>query len=226
MDRLLAFRGPTHPTMLSCLSSFSNEISRMAVDGTPSSSCSSRMRFRATTLSVVLLRALYTTPYVPSPIFSSFSKLSIEAGALRTGGGGGAAAAPPPPPPAVAGAADMPDDRHVNRSIVHGGQPTLMCSLAVTPVASPQGVSDMDDRTSTPTTCAGITDSACSGWALLVSFRGRLGGTTAGIRLTHHSRLIICMKYFLKKSRQIGIIGPRVSRGRWHPLPRSSDFVV
>jgi hypothetical protein len=38
---------------------------------------SSRVFFSATSLPVTLSRALYTLPYVPSPIFSSFSYWSI-----------------------------------------------------------------------------------------------------------------------------------------------------
>lgn len=100
---------PPHLTMFTCCSSFSSEISRIAVGGTPSSSCSRRIFFSAIMSPVSLCRALYTTPagrrtavgrqpwdvgaalisahsltfpvqsllqrvpYVPSPIFSSFS---------------------------------------------------------------------------------------------------------------------------------------------------------
>lgn len=42
-------------TMLECFSSFSNEASRIAVNGAPSSSCS-RISFNATTWFVKLLR--------------------------------------------------------------------------------------------------------------------------------------------------------------------------
>lgn len=59
--------------MLQCCISFRREISRMAVLGTPSSSCSSLIFFRAMVSLVRRSRALYTTPYVPSPIFSTFS---------------------------------------------------------------------------------------------------------------------------------------------------------
>ena len=45
----------------------------MAVLGTPSSSCSRRIFFSAMVAPLVRSRALYTTPYVPSPIFSTFS---------------------------------------------------------------------------------------------------------------------------------------------------------
>eukprot|EP01033_Poteriospumella_lacustris_P009764 gene9763-gene10586 len=58
--------------MLGCRSSFNNEISRIAVDGMPSSSASRRIRFRAIILPDLRSLALYTTPYVPSPIFSNF----------------------------------------------------------------------------------------------------------------------------------------------------------
>ncbi len=54
-----------HRTMWSSLSSLSNEISRMAVLGTPSSSASSRIFLSATIWFVLMSRALYTTPYVP-----------------------------------------------------------------------------------------------------------------------------------------------------------------
>ena len=65
----------THPTMFGWLSSFSSEISRMAVLGTPSSSTSNRIFLRAMIRRDRMSRALYTTPYVPSPTFSSFSYL-------------------------------------------------------------------------------------------------------------------------------------------------------
>ena len=52
--------------------SFNKDISRMAVDGMPSSSASSRILFRAIICPVTRSFALYTIPYVPSPIFSSF----------------------------------------------------------------------------------------------------------------------------------------------------------
>lgn len=58
-------RGTTHRTMCSSLSSLSRLISRIAVLGTPSSSASSRIFFRATIEPVETSRALYTTPYVP-----------------------------------------------------------------------------------------------------------------------------------------------------------------
>ncbi len=72
---------PAHPsgpppasyrTMFSCCNSLRRDISRMAVLGTPSSSDSSRIFFNATTSPECLSLALYTTPYVPSPTFSSF----------------------------------------------------------------------------------------------------------------------------------------------------------
>lgn len=47
------------------LSSLSNEISRTAVLGIPSSASSRRIFFKATSLFVFLFRPLYTTPYVP-----------------------------------------------------------------------------------------------------------------------------------------------------------------
>ena len=46
-------------------SSLSNEISRTAVLGIPSSANSSRIFFKATSLLSFVLRPLYTTPYVP-----------------------------------------------------------------------------------------------------------------------------------------------------------------
>ena len=52
--------------MLGSFISFRREISRMAVDGTPSSSASRRIFLRATRrLECARSRALYTTPYVP-----------------------------------------------------------------------------------------------------------------------------------------------------------------
>lgn len=51
--------------MLGCCSSFSREISLIAVDGIPSSSLSRRIFFIATICPVILFRPLYTTPYVP-----------------------------------------------------------------------------------------------------------------------------------------------------------------
>eukprot|EP00958_Prasinococcus_capsulatus_P015347 scaffold1630_cov298-Prasinococcus_capsulatus_cf.AAC.2 len=60
-------------------SSLRREISRIAVEGTPSSSCSRRIFFSAIVLSVLRSRALYTTPYVPSPIFSTFSYCAASA---------------------------------------------------------------------------------------------------------------------------------------------------
>ncbi len=57
--------------MFGCLSSFNREISRIAFEGIPSPSASSLMRFKAMIVSVRLSFALYTCPYVPSPIFSS-----------------------------------------------------------------------------------------------------------------------------------------------------------
>ena len=53
------------------------ETSRSVVGGTPSSSLSRRVFFRATKRPETLSRALYTFPYVPSPTFSSFSYLSM-----------------------------------------------------------------------------------------------------------------------------------------------------
>jgi hypothetical protein len=64
-------------TMFGCRNSFNKEISRMAVDGIPSSSASNRMRFKAIIVSEMRSLALYTTPYVPSPIFSNFWYLSM-----------------------------------------------------------------------------------------------------------------------------------------------------
>ena len=60
-------RRGAHHTMFTCCSSFSSEISRMAVGGMPSSSCSSRIFLSAIVSPLILCRALYTTPYVPSP---------------------------------------------------------------------------------------------------------------------------------------------------------------
>lgn len=60
-----------------CESICKSETSRRAVEGTPSSSISSLVFFRATRRPVLLSLALYTLPYVPSPIFSSFSYPSI-----------------------------------------------------------------------------------------------------------------------------------------------------
>ena len=64
-------------TIFGCLNSFNSDISLIAVEGIPSSSASSRILFKATISSVTLFFALYTTPYVPSPIFSSFWYFSI-----------------------------------------------------------------------------------------------------------------------------------------------------
>ena len=61
-----------HRTILGCCSSLRREISRIAVLGTPSSSCSNRIFLSAMIVPVSRCFALYTTPYVPSPIFSSF----------------------------------------------------------------------------------------------------------------------------------------------------------
>lgn len=67
-------RGPapatfqTYLTTFSSFNSLSRLISRMAVLGTPSSSASSLIFFRATTSPVVLSLALYTTPYVPARV--------------------------------------------------------------------------------------------------------------------------------------------------------------
>ena len=52
-------------------------ISRIAVLGMPSSSASSLIFLSATSSPDTRLRALYTTPYVPSPIFSIFWYFSI-----------------------------------------------------------------------------------------------------------------------------------------------------
>jgi hypothetical protein len=60
-------------TMLPWFISLRREISRIAVEGTPSSSCSRRIFLSAIVSLVTLSSALYTTPYVPSPIFSFFS---------------------------------------------------------------------------------------------------------------------------------------------------------
>lgn len=65
-------------TIFGCLNSFNNDISRIAVEGIPSSSDSRRIRFRATIVSDILSFALYTCPYVPSPIFSKRWYLSIS----------------------------------------------------------------------------------------------------------------------------------------------------
>ena len=51
--------------MFGCCNSLSSEISRIAVEGTPSSSLSKRIFFKATVLFVFLFFPLYTTPYVP-----------------------------------------------------------------------------------------------------------------------------------------------------------------
>ena len=51
----------SHLTTLQCCSSFKSEISRMAVLGMPSSSCSSLIFFNAMVLPLTLSRALYTT---------------------------------------------------------------------------------------------------------------------------------------------------------------------
>ena len=67
-------------TMFLCFSSFSRQISRSAELGTPSSSSSSRTRFRATISSVSRFLPLNTVPYVPSPIFSSFSYFCMVRG--------------------------------------------------------------------------------------------------------------------------------------------------
>lgn len=55
----------THRTILSSFNSLSRDISRMAVLGTPSSSASSLIFFKATTSPELMSFALYTTPYVP-----------------------------------------------------------------------------------------------------------------------------------------------------------------
>ena len=59
------------------LSSLSNEISRTAVLGIPSSASSRRIFFKATSLLVFLLRPLYTTPYVPGQKEDSISLRQI-----------------------------------------------------------------------------------------------------------------------------------------------------
>ena len=59
------------------LSSLSNEISRTAVLGIPSSASSRRIFFKATSLFVFLLRPLYTTPYVPGQKEDSISLRQI-----------------------------------------------------------------------------------------------------------------------------------------------------
>ena len=53
------------------------ETSRRAVEGTPSSSISNLVFFSATSRPFARSRALYTFPYVPCPIFSSFSYASL-----------------------------------------------------------------------------------------------------------------------------------------------------
>ena len=73
-------------TMFGCCSSFRMEISRIAVEGIPSSSASSRIFLRAANSPDCRSRALYTTPYVPSPIFSIFWYFSC---ARRPGGANG-----------------------------------------------------------------------------------------------------------------------------------------
>ena len=70
----------TNRTTCGCCSSLRREISRMAVEGTPSSSPSSFIFFRATSFDVPLISALNTVPYVPSPIFSNRWYLSIASG--------------------------------------------------------------------------------------------------------------------------------------------------
>lgn len=58
----LLFRD-TYDTILGCCNSFNNDISRNAVDGTPSSSpASKRIFFNATKSPVILSFALYTIP--------------------------------------------------------------------------------------------------------------------------------------------------------------------
>lgn len=56
----------TYHTIFGCCSSFNKEISLIAVDGTPSSSDSKRIFFRATNRPDFLFLPLYTTPYVPN----------------------------------------------------------------------------------------------------------------------------------------------------------------
>lgn len=53
-------------TIFGCCSSFNKEISLIAVEGTPSSSDSKRIFFRATNRPDFLFLPLYTTPYVPN----------------------------------------------------------------------------------------------------------------------------------------------------------------
>mmetsp|Transcript_514 Transcript_514/g.1321 ORF Transcript_514/g.1321 Transcript_514/m.1321 type:complete len:301 (-) Transcript_514:43-945(-) len=84
-------------TMLGCWSSLRMEISRMAVLGMPSSSASRRIFLSATSSPLVRFFALYTTPYVPSPIFSTFSYLSAMASAGRGAGRAASRAAAPGP---------------------------------------------------------------------------------------------------------------------------------
>ena len=68
----LIYNEDANLTILGCLNSFKREISLIAVDGIPSSSASNLIRFKATIFPEFLSLALYTTPYVPSPIFSNF----------------------------------------------------------------------------------------------------------------------------------------------------------
>ena len=70
----------THRTMFGCWSSLRMLISRIAVLGMPSSSASSLIFLSATSSPDTRLRALYTTPYVPSPIFSIFWYFSMPRG--------------------------------------------------------------------------------------------------------------------------------------------------
>lgn len=55
----------TYQTIFGCSNSFNSDISLIAVDGTPSSSLSNRIFFKATSAPVFLFFPLYTTPYVP-----------------------------------------------------------------------------------------------------------------------------------------------------------------
>lgn len=59
-------------TMFGCFNSFNKDISRIAVDGTPSSSVSKRIFFIATISPVFLCLPLYTTPYVPIKVFQNY----------------------------------------------------------------------------------------------------------------------------------------------------------
>ena len=56
--------------MFGCCNSFSKQISRTAVDETPSSWLHEQIPFTATISPVTLCSALYTTPYVPEQLRS------------------------------------------------------------------------------------------------------------------------------------------------------------